>query len=136
MAKILIVDDDEDFVHIQSVVLSHAGHEVRSAPNGREALTLLDHFPCSIIVTDIMMPQMDGIEFIMELRKRLNHCRIIAMTGGSWVAAPMHLEIARSLGAVTTLSKPVSGRQLLETIQSTLAKLPALSVPADCPIAA
>ena len=136
MAKILIVDDDEDFVMIQSVVLSHAGHDVQSACNGRKALEMLDQFQCSIVVTDIMMPQMDGIEFIMELRKRLDHCKIIAMTGGSWVAAPMHLKIARSLGAVTTLSKPVSGRQLLETIQSTLAMPPVIGIHADCPIAA
>lgn len=136
MAKILLADDSEDFLAIQSTLLTHAGHEVQTACNGREALQKLEHFRCSLVVTDIMMPHMDGLEFIMELRKRLNYCHIIALTGGSWMSAPLHLKIASSLGAVTTLSKPVTGRQLLEAVEGAL-KLPhRRSIEVDIAVAA
>jgi CheY-like chemotaxis protein len=98
-------------------MLEDAGHQVRFASDGREALRKLSCARFDLVVTDIVMPEMDGIELIGELRRRYPEVRIIAMSGGS-ERFPTHdgLTIAGRIGAGACLNKPFLSEQLMEAI--------------------
>jgi CheY-like chemotaxis protein len=120
MAKILLVDDNFDLLEIQRIVLGHAGHEVVTARDGKEALWEAGRATFSLLITDVIMPEVDGLDIIIALRHRQPDLKIIAVTGGGQMNAINYLEIARKLGAVGTLAKPVSGPRLLEAVASAL----------------
>lgn len=114
---ILVVDDHPIMREVVCEILEDAGHEVRFAGDGREALRQLSSAEFDLLVTDIVMPEMDGIELIGEVRRRYPQTRIIAMSGGA-ERFPIKdvLTIARRVGAGAALDKPFSPHQLLETI--------------------
>lgn len=120
MARILLVDDNAELLHMQDLVLTDAGHEVVTASNGSEALRIAGLSTFGLVITDVLMPEMDGLEIIMVLRKRAPGLKIIAVTGGGKMNASNYLDFAKSLGAARTLTKPVTGRQLLQTVNSVL----------------
>ena len=118
---ILVVDDHPIMREVICQILEDAGYEVRSAVEGNDALRALSHTRFDLVVTDIVMPHMDGIELIGELRRRYPDVRIIAMSGGDErIPIKDGLSIARRLGAGTTLTKPFHPGQLLEAIESLL----------------
>lgn len=103
--KILVVDDEEDAAHSLSEFLEDLGHLVYTAYNGQEAISIFDSDPADIVITDIRMPVMDGIELIRLLRERSADISIFAMTGHS----PMGAEAEVQYGAVTGIwKKPLS----------------------------
>ena len=114
---ILVVDDHPIMREVVCQILEDAGHFVREAAEGREALRKLSCARFDLVVTDIVMPEMDGIELIGELQRRYPDIRIIAMSGGS-ERFPMKdgLAIARRLGAGATLTKPFVADQLLDAV--------------------
>jgi CheY-like chemotaxis protein len=116
MAKILIVDDDEMDRVLLSQVLHGAGHEPLFAPNGKAALRTWRRNPADLVVTDIAMPELNGLELIEELRMEDPWVRIIAISG---VSADM-LDTAQHRGAVATLVKPVDVGELLAEIEKAL----------------
>jgi CheY-like chemotaxis protein len=116
MAKILVIDDNPDLVKVIAAVLHHAGHVTVTAVNGREALRVIGDSQIDVVLTDLIMPEMDGIEVIMALRQRF-----IAMSGGGRLSATDLLSVASRLGASQTLSKPVSSPELLAAIRTVLA---------------
>ena len=83
MASILVVDDVVSTTKIVEQLLAVKGHQVVRAGNGKEALKIIESQPIDLIITDIVMPEMDGYELISELRKQSNPPKIIAMSGGS-----------------------------------------------------
>src|SRR5687767_4329516 len=108
MSKILVVDDDEGMQRFCRFVLEEAGHSVTVAPNGRAAIEAFQADPFNLVLCDIHMPEKDGIETIMELRRDYPLVRIVAMSGGGVYPQlrPVLLRSASALGAATTLQKP------------------------------
>ena len=118
MAKILLVDDNDTFRDMVDQMLRRAGYEVIGARDGKEALQLYDAQTVNLVVADLIMPDMEGIQLIMELRRRDAGVKIIAMSGGGRNSPEDYLPVARALGAVHTLAKPFSSDELSGAIQS------------------
>jgi len=120
MANILLVDDNIPFIKSQSEFLRYTGHTVSTAGNGKEAMDLVANNDFDIIITDLVMPEKEGIETIMELSRTAPNIKIIAMSGGGRVNATDYLTIARRVGASDTLAKPFSGDELLAAVSHVL----------------
>ncbi len=121
MANILLADDNVDLLEMQSAVLCEAGHSVATAVSGSEALRQLRSREFDLVITDIVMPDGDGIETIVYLRKSHPQTRIIATSGGGRISAESYLPVAAKLGASVTLAKPVTATQLLAVVDELLA---------------
>jgi CheY-like chemotaxis protein len=120
MASILLVDDDEQFRTMLSVVLRRAGYEVRVAIDGIEACNFYRSHPTDLIITDLIMPEKEGLEMIRELRKDYPQAKIIAMSGGGRTGTMNCLEVARAFGAQQVLEKPFPHQEILEAIRRVL----------------
>jgi DNA-binding response OmpR family regulator len=120
MANILVVDDNDKLLEVCNEILRHVGHEVTTAANGKEALRLVQTNPFDLVITDLVMPEKEGIETIRELRRQFSTIKIIAMSGGGRVDPEDYLVIARQLGASQTLIKPFSARALMEAVSTVL----------------
>ena len=120
MAKILIVDDEAPLLRMVSQVLRKAGHEATVASSGQEALDLYDLTGHDLVIMDLIMPEMEGLEAIIELRKRNEDVPILAISGGGRGGMLGYLNIARTFGADETLSKPFSIDELRMTVESLL----------------
>jgi CheY-like chemotaxis protein len=120
MSCILLVDDHAEFLAVQKELLEDAGHTVVTAANGFKALAAVDAGVFDLVITDIIMPGKEGIETIIELRRRHPLLKIIAMSGGGRVGAMSYLELAEKLGAIHTLEKPFNEAVLLEAIDTVL----------------
>jgi DNA-binding response OmpR family regulator len=116
--KLLIVDDNKIFLETLKEFLSDSGYDVAYCNNGKEAQMKFSEFMPDILVTDIIMPDVDGIELILGLRKISPNVRVIAMSGGfSGHDADTYLHMAEKLGANVILKKPFEFSELLEQIQ-------------------
>lgn len=124
MATILIIDDDVDFSEIISVLLTTAGHDVLTAHDGKQGLSLCDQQPPSLVITDMIMPECDGMEVISIIRRRFPGTRILAISGGGWLAKENLLKWAQRAGADAIVPKPVEPDALLLQVSELLA-LPA-----------
>lgn len=113
MAKFLLVDDNEELLEVQSAYLSVNKQTVVTARDGKEALIQLDGGNFDIMVTDVIMPEMEGFETIMTVRKQFPDLPTIAVSGGGRVGATDYLAMAKSMGAKTALSKPIAPATLL-----------------------
>lgn len=120
MARILLVDDDDDVRRAMSRTLERLGQEVTPARTGREALSSMEESAPDLLLTDINMPDMDGIELMMAVRKRWPGVPIIAVSGGGMLPKDLLLANASVLGAVATLQKPVELAALGEALASAL----------------
>ena len=121
MASILLVDDDEQLRTMLGEVLRRAGYEVRLASDGAEAIKLYRSHPTDLIITDLVMPEKEGLEMIRELRRDRPEVRIIAMSGGGRSGKANCLKVAKALGAQQVLDKPFSHQEILEAIREVLA---------------
>jgi CheY-like chemotaxis protein len=106
MLRILLVDDDDSFRRMMCRTLTEMGYEVMEARNGREAVQVHELCPADVVLTDLIMPETDGIETIREFRRIHSSVKIIAMSGGGWVGTRDYLKAAKLLGADETLTKP------------------------------
>lgn len=100
--------------------LLDAGYEVRETCNGKKGLEFLEEASSDLVITDIIMPVMDGIETIIELRKKFPHTKILAISGGGTRMILNVLGIARRLGAQSTLEKPFKPETLLARVRTML----------------
>jgi DNA-binding NtrC family response regulator len=116
MARILIAEDDPQVRGMLRTTLERAGHEVREAGDGREALRVCAEGPVDIVVTDLIMPEMEGIATIRALRQAHPGMKIIAMSGGGYIGPQSYLDAARKCGAAYAFSKPVDRETLLAAI--------------------
>lgn len=119
--KIIIVDDEISFTQGLQLVLEHKGYSVDVADNGSSAIKLFKSHTYELVVTDIIMPEMDGIELILKLTKEYPDVKIIAISGGGRISASGHLDAAQKIGADEVLAKPFTTKQLLDTIQKVCA---------------
>ena len=122
MAKILVVDDNNELREMTSRVLRNAGHIVTGATNGNEATRLVQDNTFDLVITDLVMPEKDGIETIMELHRKIPALKIIAMSGGGLIAPENYLVFAQQLGAAQTLAKPFPRDELLAAVDRVLSE--------------
>jgi len=120
MGSILLVDDEPALLHGIGRYLTGLGHEVTSAANGREAIEALARTTPDVLITDINMPDMDGIELLNALRARESRLPVIAMSGGGHFDKRLLLASARMLGAVFTLEKPFELDELRRLVEQAL----------------
>jgi CheY-like chemotaxis protein len=130
MAKILIVDDEEDVRIALKQVLERAGYEVSVAATGNEGLDLMKQEAADLVITDVIMPGIDGITTARKIREKYRDTRIIVISGGG-KAAPdayepdaistrSYLASASSAGADRTLTKPFDRNEILHVVRSLL----------------
>jgi CheY-like chemotaxis protein len=120
MAKILVIDDDAPFRRMMLQALEDANHTVLGAENGRKGLALLKEHRPDLIITDVIMPEKEGLETVIEALKTSPGIKIIVMSGGGMSHNMMFLDIARTLGAHATLAKPFRIEELLAAIERLL----------------
>jgi len=118
MKKILVVDDEEDVRRIACAYLQDAGYETAEASNGDEALLVMERSPCHLVLTDLVMPDKEGAETVMEIRKKWPEVGIVAMSGV--IGAEFYLRAASMLGANGTLLKPFTREELVELVEAVL----------------
>ena len=116
MASILLVEDDDQLRSMLKELLTRSGHEVSEAPDGRRVCEMHQQQHFDLVITDLVMPDIDGLAVIMELRLIDQNLRIIAMSGQRQGRAKEYLRIAQKLGAQHTLVKPFSNQEFLEAV--------------------
>jgi CheY-like chemotaxis protein len=114
--RILLVDDDDGLRRILAGKLQEEGCEVREASNGQDALNLYDCHGADIVILDILMPAKDGLEVIMELRRRRQTPCLVAMSGGGLISADECLSWAKAFRVDFVLKKPFSIDDLLKVL--------------------
>lgn len=112
----LVVDDDPLVRDVVVRTLTSAGYRVHAAANGNEAVKIFGKTPCAIVVTDIVMPEKEGIETIIELKRLDPEVKILAISGGGRERGKEFLRYASRLGANAVLSKPFRKAELLEIV--------------------
>lgn len=119
MARILVVDDDPHFLDSLALLLQTSGHQTLTAANGDAALKALATEAPDAIVTDLYMPEKDGVELIIEVRRRFPGLPIIA-TSGQFHPSFDLLQMARTLGANRIVPKPFRRADICQAIESAL----------------
>jgi DNA-binding response OmpR family regulator len=128
MADIVVIDDEPRYRRLIAQVLTGAGHEVRQAADGAEGLAMCLERTPDLVITDIVMPRMEGIETILQLMRQRPGIVVLAISGAE--PASVYLRAATALGAAASLPKPFTVEQLLATVNGLLAEnrtVPALS---------
>lgn len=120
MEHILIIDDEAPIRSMIRLILERAGYAVAEAADGIEGIQRFREKPADLIITDLIMPNKDGIGMILELKKEFSAVKIIAMSGGGLNRPEGYLRGAKKLGAAHTLSKPISRQELLRAVADTL----------------
>ncbi len=120
MATILLVDDDEVFRSMLRRTLQRRGYDVIEAAEGGAALRALSGATVDLVITDIVMPDTEGIETIRTLRRTHPELKIIAMSGGGRVEPESYLETAKAFGAVCVFRKPFDNKELFAAIEDAL----------------
>ncbi len=125
--KILIVDDEAPMLFVIQHLLRAEGYEVSTATNGKAAIEIASTQAFDLIMTDLIMPRMDGIEMILALRVTHPDTPVIAMSGGWNGGSQSYLRLAATLGASQTLAKPFDKASLLNAVESQIGKPQRLS---------
>ena len=124
MVRILVIDDEAQVRSMLQGVLDEEGYQVVVAADGREGLELYRQKPCELVITDLLMPEKEGLETIRELRHDFPGVKIIAISGGSRVNQGLIgadlLKLAKNFGALRVMQKPVELQTLLDTVQEML----------------
>jgi len=121
MAKILLVDDDPVLTDELRTTLESRDHAVTTAPNGVAGLDQFDKSRFDFVISDIIMPDMEGIGMMLEMRRRRPGVKIVMMSGGGLLGRDEFLHAAGKLGAAATLRKPIDPDELLRLIDERLA---------------
>jgi CheY-like chemotaxis protein len=115
--RILVVDDNDDLRATIQALLQADGFDVAQAADGRAALAELRSRPADVVLTDLFMPDQDGIETIVELKKLYPHLKIVAMSGWTSAQGSDYLQVAREIGAAHTLQKPFDPAELSRVLR-------------------
>lgn len=125
MARILIIDDETQIRSMLRLMLERVGYEVIEAADGMEGIRQYKDNPTDLIITDLIMPNKDGIGMMIELKKEFPRVKIIAMSGGGVNRPEGYLDGAKKLGATRTLTKPIDRDKMLNAVKETLKEDPA-----------
>ena len=118
MVRVLVVDDNADMRLSLRMLLTRNGYDAEAARDGQQALEVQRSRPVHVMVTDIYMPLIDGLETIQTFRREFPRVKIVAMSGGGQVAKGSYLGVASDIGAHATLQKPFSFEALLAVFDS------------------
>jgi DNA-binding NtrC family response regulator len=120
MAKILIIDDEPDFLDLLCKVLARTDHEITAISDGAQVLEGQTGADFDLVVTDIIMPGVEGIETLAYFHRINPDIKLVAISGGGCFDASFHLKLARDLGAVRTLEKPFDVHMFLALVEEVL----------------
>jgi CheY-like chemotaxis protein len=125
MKKILVIEDDDLVRNLLSIMLGKEGYEVVTASNGKEGVESFLKDSVDLVITDLIMPEQDGIETIIELKKIAPNLKIMAISGGGQlgfgkVGALDYLNVAKTFGACKILSKPIERQELIDAVRENL----------------
>jgi CheY-like chemotaxis protein len=120
MARILVIEDHSDFRDTLSAMLRSADHDVRSGCNGRDAIEMLGSETYDLLVMDVLMPEVDGIEVLRAIEKMPLRPPVVAISGGGVLPASLALSLASALGASAVLFKPFYRQELMEAVNQAL----------------
>jgi YesN/AraC family two-component response regulator len=120
MAKILIIDDDPSILMMLKKMLEKAGYTVEVANNGQEGLEKIESCPPDLLVTDIVMPEKEGLELIFYLRKKYPELKIIAISGGGRFSYEGYLTSAKYFGADRVFQKPLDHKEFVQSVSDLL----------------
>ncbi len=120
MERILIIDDEPQIRSMLRLMLERAGYEVVEASDGIDGIRLYRQNPTDLIITDLIMPNKDGIGMIIDLKKEFPDVKIIAMSGGGLNKPEGYLQGAKKLGAAYTLTKPIDREKMIQAVKDTL----------------
>lgn len=120
--RILITDDNDQLRDALTDYLSYEGYEVLSAKNGVEGSRILEQHEIDLVITDMVMPDKDGMEMIRDARRSYPDLKVIAISGGGRIHANDYLDTARLLGAIKTFSKPIDIVELTDTLRQLAAE--------------
>src|SRR3990172_1371608 len=117
MSRILIIDDEKDIRSVLRELFESEGYEVVEAQNGKDGLNLFHTTPIDLVITDIVMPEKEGISTIIDLKKENPKIKIIAISGGGLIIPIQYLEYAEKFGADRIFRKPLEFEPLLQAIK-------------------
>jgi DNA-binding response OmpR family regulator len=120
MAKILVLDDEASIVLMIKKMLERAGHEVDMALNGKDGMILFEQNKPDLLITDIIMPEKEGLETIFELRQKYPDLKIIAISGGGRISPEGYLPGAKLLGADMVFQKPLDQKEFVQAVATLL----------------
>ena len=120
MARVLIIEDDAQTRKTLRNILERAQHEVVEAHNGKVGISLYREEPADLVIADMIMPEVDGVETITKLRQDYPDVKIIAIFGGGRIGPDAYLRAAENLGALQSLTKPFGKSDLLKVVQEVL----------------
>ena len=118
MPRILVVEDDDLMRDGLRQMIEREGHEALAAENGLLGLKLFQTHEIDLVITDVLMPEKDGLELIKEIRACNPEVKIIAMSGGGRISSKNYLSVAKRLGANGTLTKPFLRKDLIESLRA------------------
>ena len=119
--RILVIDDDEQMRILLIKTMQWAGYEVMAAENGRLGLELFEEQPADLIITDLIMPEQEGLETIRIMKQNHPAVKIIAISGGGRIGPDAYLPAARELGADRVFAKPFEVKELIAAVHNLLA---------------
>lgn len=128
MAKVLVIEDDELARESVVLMLEENGHEVEMANDGDVGMKLFfkEHF--DLVVTDLIMPEMNGMDVLMSIKQERPKTRVLVISGGGRLTPISYLDVAKKLGADEILAKPFSARELVASVKMALNSTPTTGV--------
>jgi DNA-binding response OmpR family regulator len=120
MVQILVIDDDNNIRPLLRDFLEQDGYEVMEAENGKIGLKLVRENGPDLVITDLIMPEKEGMETIGELRRDFPHVKIIAISGGGSLGPETYLQMAKKMGAHRVFEKPFNLQEMSEAIRELL----------------
>lgn len=120
MKHILVIDDEPPIRLMLRKLLEFEGYEVSEASDGVEAIERYNENPPDLVITDLIMPEKEGLETMAELFKKNRNLKVIAMSGGGRSQPGGYLHTAKLLGAVETFEKPIRKNELIKTIKNVI----------------
>jgi CheY-like chemotaxis protein len=130
MQSVLVIDDEPDVRDAVERVLARAGYSVRTAESAADALAELERMPADVVITDIIMPKVNGVQAIESIRKAFPSVRIVAISGGGnfgvaayqprAITTAAYLASAEKAGAHLVLTKPFESFELIQAVEKVL----------------
>lgn len=121
MKRVLIIDDDEVFRAYIQELLEISGYDVVSAANGREGIEAVEEAPPDLVITDLVMPEVEGLEVIRSLRRTNKDLPVIAVSGGNCGFGASYLKIAEKFGATAIFDKPFDVEEFMAVVEKNIA---------------
>jgi YesN/AraC family two-component response regulator len=120
MAKILVIDDEQFTRQSVSIILSNEGHQIDVAENGLEGIDLQKEYNYDLVITDVLMPEKEGLETLQELKASYPNLKVIVMSGGERLGNRDYLPTATLFGADDIIQKPFTDAQIIDSVTKCL----------------